>query len=653
MEGLGGLQRLGKSLMLPIAVLPAAGLLNRLGATDVLNIPFINAGGNSIFSYLALLFAMGIAIGLSKDGKGAAALNGAVVYFILNFGVIGIDKNINMGVFAGFIAGLCAPVIYNRVCDRFNDNPYFNGRHLALLLNAVAAILLVAVFGAVWPYIQDVLNNINSWIVSAGAVGAAVFGFANRMLIPTGLHHVLNTYLWFGFGKYHGATGDINRFFAGDPTAGTYQVGFFPIMMFGLPGAALAMVLRAKKERRKETFGMMLSVALTSFLTGITEPIEFSFMFLAYPLYVVHAILTGLSGLITNLLGIKLGFSFSAGAIDFALNFTHGTRAWELIPIGLAFFVIYFGIFYWAIEKFNIKTPGREDDGELAFAGAGLFTDQSADEESAEKTAGKDKYQIMAEKFFEAIGGQQNLDQIDHCTTRLRLKVKDTGLANERAIKQSGARGVVKIDKHNLQIIVGTDVEFVAEELKEIKGTSKNIVQTNRRSRDLQSSPMTTAFGSEKVYAPVSGELVALNQVPDPVFAKGMMGEGFAIKPLEGLFVAPVDGEIIQLGETRHAYGIRTSLGEEILVHIGLDTVNMKGEGFTAYVKEGDHVQAGDKIISADLSLIRQKALSDLVMIVVTNSIENRFDFDWAELGQVTQGKTLLFECRTKKSSTI
>lgn len=278
MKGLGGLQRLGKSLMLPIAVLPAAGLLNRLGAADVLNIPFINAGGNAIFSYLALLFAMGIAIGLSKDGNGAAAVSGAIVYFVLNFGVIGIDKNINMGVFAGFIAGLFTPVLYNRLCDKWADSPYFNGRHLAILANAAAAILLVLVFGLIWPSIQNVLDSINSWIVSAGAFGAAVFGFANRLLIPTGLHHVLNTYLWFGFGTYHGVTGDINRFFAGDPTAGTYQVGFFPIMMFGLPGAALAMVLTAKKGRRKETFGMMLSVALTAFLTGITEPIEFSFV---------------------------------------------------------------------------------------------------------------------------------------------------------------------------------------------------------------------------------------------------------------------------------------------------------------------------------------------------------------------------------------
>ncbi|WP_010630525.1 glucose PTS transporter subunit IIA [Sporolactobacillus vineae] len=646
MNGLGGLQRLGKSLMLPIAVLPAAGLLNRLGASDVLNIPFINAGGNSIFSYLPLLFAMGIAIGLSRDGKGAAALSGAIVYFILNFGVVGVDKNINMGVFAGFIAGLFTPIIYNRFYDKMTDRPYFNGKHLAILLNAVAAIVLVLIFGVVWPYVQDVLNSINSWIVSAGAVGAAVFGFANRMLIPTGLHHVLNTYLWFGFGKYHGVTGDINRFFAGDPTAGTYQVGFFPIMMFGLPGAALAMVLTAKKEKRKETFGMMLSVALTAFLTGITEPIEFSFMFLAYPLYVVHALLAGISGLITNLLGIKLGFSFSAGAIDFALNFTHGTRAWELIPIGIVFFFVYFGIFYWAIKKFDIKTPGREDDDAIAFAGAGIISDQGFDEEAQTQSQSKDKYQVMADRFFRAIGGNDNLEVIDYCTTRLRLTVKDTESVNEKAIKAAGARGVVKLNQKNLQIIIGTDVEFVADALKFIADP----VHAAAAAPTAANAPDSGAAlpGTEKIYAPADGKTLPLKEVPDPVFSQGMMGKGIAIRPENGVFVAPVGGELIQLGKTKHAFGIRTPLGEEILVHIGLDTVNLKGEGFAAFAKEGDQVAAGQKIIEADLKTIREKAKSDLTMVVVTNSMANKFTFDWAEPGHVKAGETLLFESRTK-----
>ncbi|TFJ46629.1 PTS mannose transporter subunit IIC [Carnobacterium divergens] len=475
---LNQMQKIGKALMLPIAVLPAAGLLNRLGAADVLNVPFMNAGGNSIFTYLSLMFAMGIAIGLSKDNSGIAALGGALIYFVLNFGVIGVNENINMGVFAGFIAGLMSPLIYNRVYDKYEGSPYFNGRHIALLLNVIAALLLVAIFGLIWPTVQNGLDHINSFIVGAGALGAGVFEFANRMLIPTGLHHVLNSYLWFAYGSFPDAAtgvmanGDINRFFAGDPTAGAFQVGFFPIMMFGLPAAAMAMVAAAKPNKRKATFGMMLSVAVTAFLTGITEPLEFSFMFVAFPLYVVHAVLAGIAGFVTNLLGIKMGFTFSAGAIDYALNFGLGTKAWMLIPIGFVFAVVYFVIFYFSILKFDIKTPGREDDEDEAdlaaeVPNAGVQTAVAglgASENDVAPTG--DKYDIMAAKYITALGGPDNFTSIDNCTTRLRLQMKDTSIVNEQALKKAGARGVLKINETAVQVIVGTDVEFIADKLK-------------------------------------------------------------------------------------------------------------------------------------------------------------------------------------------
>ncbi|MGX7419102.1 PTS transporter subunit EIIC [Carnobacterium gallinarum] len=475
---LNNMQKIGKALMLPIAVLPAAGLLNRLGAADVLNVPFMNAGGNSIFTYLSLMFAMGIAIGLAKDNSGLAALGGVLIYFVLNFGVIGVNPDINMGVFAGFIAGLCSPIIYNRVYDKYDKSPYFNGRHIALLLNVVAALILVAIFGLIWPTVQNGLDHVNSFIVGAGPVGAGVFEFANRMLIPTGLHHVLNSYLWFSYGDFVNpvtqvvANGDITRFFAGDPTAGAFQVGFFPIMMFGLPAAAMAMVATAKKEKRKETFGLMLSVAITAFLTGITEPLEFSFMFVAFPLYVVHAVLAGIAGFVTNLLGIKMGFTFSAGAIDYALNFGLGTNAWLLIPIGLVFAAIYFAIFYFAILKFDIKTPGREDDedeatleaevqnGTVQTAVAGLGPSEN------DTVPTGDKYDIMAAKYITALGGPDNFTSIDNCTTRLRLQMKDSSIVDEQALKKAGARGVVKMNETAVQVIVGTDVEFIADKLK-------------------------------------------------------------------------------------------------------------------------------------------------------------------------------------------
>ncbi|WP_163652423.1 PTS transporter subunit EIIC [Listeria sp. PSOL-1] len=481
---LSGLQKVGKALMLPIAVLPAAGLLNRLGAEDVLNVPFIHSGGAALFDFLALLFAIGISIGLSRDNSGAAGLNGAIVFFILNFGVIGINPNINMGVFAGFIAGLTAPILYNYLYDKkvFGNQEYFDGKHLAIILNAILALLLVALFGFAWPTIQGWLDSLNGWITSAGAFGSAVYGVLNRALIPTGLHHVLNTYLWFGFGSFTDATGqvahgDINRFFAGDPTAGVFQVGFFPIMMFGLPGAAFAMYLAAKKKNRKEVGGMMLSLALTAFLTGITEPIEFTFMFIAPFLYAIHALLMGVSMFITNFLGIKLGFTFSAGFIDFALNYTKGHNAWQLIPIGLVFAVVYFLIFYFVIKKFNLKTPGREDETEEGLAME--MSNAPVQEEAASLGATEadvpvsgqiDKYERMARGYLAGLGGEENLVKVDNCTTRLRLTVKDSSLLNEPALKKAGARGVVKLNKESAQIIVGADVEFVADKLHDITG---------------------------------------------------------------------------------------------------------------------------------------------------------------------------------------
>lgn len=355
-----------------------------------------------------------------------------------------------------------------------------------------------------------------------------------------------------------------------------------------------------------------------------------------------------MSGLITNLLGIKLGFSFSAGAIDFVLNFTHGTKAWELIPIGIIFFFIYFGIFYWVIRKFDIKTPGREDDEDVfAAAETGIAGGATALSSSDNEKDTKDKYQLMAEQFFSAIGGSSNLDRIDYCTTRLRLKVHDTTDIDEAAIKRAGARGVVKIDKNNVQIIVGTEVEFVADALNNIDdsayaaGTKKTVPIPKKESE--------RPDGAERVYAPVNGEQIKLEDVPDPVFSQKMMGEGLAIRPSDGIFVAPVDGDLIQLAETGHAYGIRTAAGEEILVHIGLDTVNLKGEGFKVFAKEGDRVVAGQKIVEADLAVIREKAKSDISMIVVTNSMENKFIFEWSNAEKTEAGKTLLFEARIKK----
>jgi len=446
------LQRIGKALMLPIAVLPAAGLLLRFGQPDLLDIPFMAAAGNAIFSNLALIFAIGVAIGISKDGNGAAGLAGAIGYFVLTAGATSINKDINMAALGGIIAGVIAGLLYNRFSGIKLPEwlGFFSGRRFVPIITSAVMLILAGLFGYIWPSIQDAINSVGNWIIDLGAIGAAVFGFLNRILIPLGLHHVLNTIFWFNLGDFTDAAGklvhgDLNRFFAGDKSAGAFMTGFFPIMMFGLPAAAIAMIAAAKPERRKAVTGMFLGLALTSFLTGITEPIEFAFMFIAPVLYAFHAILTGLSMGIVNALGIKTGFTFSAGFIDYVINFNISQKPILLILVGLIFAVIYFIVFYFAIIKFNIKTPGREDE------------EVETDEVTTE---------IGDSLYLQGLGGKENLVNIDNCTTRLRLQVKDASKVNESLLKKAGARGVIKLDDKNVQVVVGTNVEFVAEDLK-------------------------------------------------------------------------------------------------------------------------------------------------------------------------------------------
>lgn len=454
---LGFLQRLGKALMLPIAVLPAAGLLLRLGQPDLLDISFIAATGDAIFSNLALIFAIGVAVGFAKDGNGAAALAGAIGYFVLTKGATAIDKDINMSVLGGIISGVIAGLLYNRYHNiKLPDwLGFFGGKRFVPIVTSLVMLVLALVFGYIWPPIQDGINAIGKWIVGAGALGVGMFGLLNRLLIPVGLHHVLNSFVWFVFGEYNGKTGDLSRFFAGDPDAGIFMAGFFPIMMFGLPAAAIAMIAAAKKERRKAVSGALLGVAFTSFLTGITEPIEFLFMFLSPLLYVVHAVLTGLSLAIATMLGVHHGFTFSAGAIDFFLNYGIAQRPYLLIVQGIIYAVVYFVVFYFLITKLDLKTPGREDEVE------GEFTDSGAVKSGA-------KYEELAAKYMEALGGKENLMQIDNCVTRLRLKVKDISKVNEEELKRLGAKGIIRLNQTDVQVIVGTDVEFVANELKRL-----------------------------------------------------------------------------------------------------------------------------------------------------------------------------------------
>ncbi|MDT0435848.1 MULTISPECIES: PTS transporter subunit EIIC [Streptomyces] len=392
------LQRIGRSLMLPVAVLPAAALLVRLGNTDMLGRPsfptfltkiasFMAAGGNAILDNMALLFAVGIAIGFAKKSDGSTALAAVVGYLVfknvlatftdknlpkvataVDGKVVMVDAPVDAKVLGGVVMGIVVALLYQRFHrTKLPDwAGFFGGRRLVPILSAFAGLLIGVVFGYIWPVLGTGLHNFGEWLVGSGAVGAGIFGVANRALIPIGMHHLLNSFPWFQAGEYHGKSGDIGRFLAGDPTAGQFMTGFFPIMMFALPAACLAIVHCARPERRKVIGGMMFSLALTSFVTGVTEPIEFTFMFIAPVLYAIHAVLTGVSMALTWALGMKDGFGFSAGAVDFGLNLGIASNPWGLVLVGLCFAVVYYVIFRFAITRFNLPTPGRETDEELA-----------------------------------------------------------------------------------------------------------------------------------------------------------------------------------------------------------------------------------------------------------------------------------------------
>ena len=445
----GNIQKVGKALMTPVAVLPAAALLLRFGV--LWEIPVMTAAGEAIFANLAIIFALGVAFGLAKNNNGVAALAGYVGYVTMTGIATTMNADINMGVLAGMIAGITGGLLYNRFHDLKLPEwlGFFGGKRSVAIITSFVMIPVGILFGYIWPSIQGGFDVVGNWLIGAGALGVFVFGFLNRLLIPTGLHHVLNSITWFVFGEYEGATGDLSRFFAGDPTAGQFMTGFFPVMMFGLPAVALAIYFSAKKENRQAVGGMLFSVALTSFLTGITEPLEFMFMFLAPMLYVIHALLTGVSLAVVELMGIKHGFGFSAGAIDYFVNFNLATRPLLLLPIGAAFGVVYFSVFRWAIQRFDLPTPGRLDD-------------ETGDEALMEEM-GVSK---VALEYIKAIGGKENVVDIDACITRLRLTLNDNSVVTEDAVKSLGASGLIKPNSSNIQIVVGTKAEIIAEEMK-------------------------------------------------------------------------------------------------------------------------------------------------------------------------------------------
>ena len=499
---LGGAQSLGRSLMLPIAVLPAAALLLRFGQGDIWaftgnadliknGIPWLAQAGNALFGNLPIIFAIGIAVGLT-GGEGAAAI-ASLVGFLVFTNVFNVfipqlkgapdTADYTMGVLSGIIIGLTASWLYRTFYDIRLPNylAFFGGKRFVPIVTAFAALILGAFFGFIWVFVQGWINDLGQTIVNLGALGAGIYGLLNRLLIPLGLHHVLNSYVWFQLGSYKGPTGlvngDLNRYFAGDPTAGNYMAGFFPVMMFGLPGAALAMIRQAKYG--KVAAGILLSAAFCSFLTGVTEPIEFAFIFVAPVLFVVHALLTGLSLLICNLLQIRIGFGFSAGLIDYALNFTKSNshNAWMILPLGLIYGVVYYFLFSFCIKFFNLGTPGRGEDrtglsadwilpesqrGPKKTKGALVLATTSAVAEISE-----DQDTILAGQILEALGGRANVESVEGCITRLRLFVKEPEQIDDTRLKALGASGVLKRGKI-AQVVMGTQSDRIAERIKRL-----------------------------------------------------------------------------------------------------------------------------------------------------------------------------------------
>ncbi|PXI61006.1 PTS N-acetyl glucosamine transporter subunit IIABC [Klebsiella pneumoniae] len=651
MNILGFFQRLGRALQLPIAVLPVAALLLRFGQPDRLNVPFIAQAGGAIFDNLALIFAIGVASSWSKDNAGSAALAGAVGYFVMTKAMVTINPEINMGVLAGIITGLVAGAVYNRWAGiKLPDFlSFFGGKRFVPIATGFFCLILAAIFGYVWPPVQHAIHSGGEWIVSAGALGSGIFGFINRLLIPTGLHQVLNTIAWFQIGEFTNAAGavfhgDINRFYAGDGTAGMFMSGFFPIMMFGLPGAALAMYLAAPKARRPMVGGMLLSVAITAFLTGVTEPLEFLFMFLAPLLYLLHAVLTGISLFIATALGIHAGFSFSAGAIDYVLMYSlpaASKNVWMLLVMGVVFFFVYFLLFSAVIRMFNLKTPGREDKA------ADVVTEEANSNTEEGLTQ-------LATSYIAAVGGTDNLKAIDACITRLRLTVGDSAKVNDAACKRLGASGVVKLNKQTIQVIVGAKAESIGDEMKKVVtrgpvAAAAAAPAGNVATAAPAAKPQAVANAKtvESLVSPITGDVVALEQVPDEAFASKAVGDGIAVKPASNIVVAPAAGTVVKIFNTNHAFCLETNNGAEIVVHMGIDTVALEGKGFKRLVEEGTDVKAGEPILKMDLDFLNANARSMISPVVCSNSDDYSALVILAS-GKVVAGQTPLYEIKGK-----
>lgn len=677
MSILGYLQKVGRALMVPVATLPAAAILMGVGywidpvgwGGDNALAAFFIKSGSAIIDNMSVLFAIGVAYGMSKDKDGAAALTGFVGFLVLTTlcspAAVSMIQKIPLdqvpaafgkisNQFVGILVGIISAELYNRFSsvELPKALSFFSGRRLVPILTSFVMIIVAFILMYIWPVIFDGLVNFGEQIQKLGSVGAGVYAFFNRLLIPVGLHHALNSVFWFDVAGIN----DIPNFLGGAQSieagkavvgiTGRYQAGFFPIMMFGLPGAALAIYHCARPENKAKVLGIMMAGAFAAFFTGITEPLEFSFMFVAPVLYVIHAVLTGISVFIAASMQWIAGFGFSAGLVDMVLSSRNplATHWYMLILQGLVFFVIYYVVFRFTITKFNLMTPGRE----LAVAG-----DESDGQDVNISTNGKDQdINGLARQYIAAVGGSANLTGIDACITRLRLNVKDSSQVNEALAKRLGATGVIRLNKTSVQIIVG----FVAEKIANAMKTTGDVPAAPATGAAASTAPATAAPVAAaqavpnaatiaQLVSPVTGEVVALDQVPDEAFASKAVGDGVAVKPTDKLVVSPAAGTIVKIFNTNHAFCLETDKGAEIVVHMGIDTVALGGQGFTRLVEEGATVTAGQPVLEMDLDYLNANARSMISPVVCSNIDDFRGLVINAE-GHVVAGQTPLFEIK-------
>lgn len=678
----GILQRIGRSFMLPIAILPVAGLFLGIGGSftnpttiEAYNLTavlgpgtFANSlltvmaqAGEVVFSNLPILFAMGVAIGMAKAEKAVAALAGALSFFIMHTAIAamitvngGADKmlagsvamtvgiqSLQMGVFGGIIVGLGVAYLHNKFykIQLPQALSFFSGTRFVPIITAIVYLVVGILMFYVWPTVQLGINQVGQLVRVSGYFGTWIYGFMERILIPFGLHHVFYLPFWqtsvggsleVGGKMIEGAQ---NIFFAqlADPTVQKFSVdatrfmaGKFPLMIFGLPGAALAMYRTAKPEKRKLVGGLLFSAALTSMLTGITEPIEFTFLFVAPFLYLIHCIFAGLAYMLMHIMKVAVGMTFSGGLIDMTLfGILQGQSKTNWIGIviaGIGYFVVYYFLFSFLIKKFNLKTPGREDDEN---AEVKLYTkaDVNAKKGKASSKGENASDDELSIAIVHGLGGKSNIESVDNCITRLRCVVVDSKKVKDDVLKATGAAGVIKSGS-GVQVIYGPKVSIIKSNLEEylenstvedayVDGMATKVEEEPKKILDLDSSL--------EVLAPVNGTIHDLSKVNDEVFSQKLMGEGFAAQTEDGDIYSPVSGEVGMIFPTKHAIIVATDDGLEVLIHMGIDTVKLEGEGFELFCSVGDKVKAGDKLAHMDLEFIKSKGYETITPVIFTN----------------------------------